>query len=365
MPSLPLKSTGENSLEDKALPLFVSNHLKLKYGAAVKVERLKSAQHEMYAVTFSDRKIVVRLYKGGSKWSHLNRPTDIISDELRGYRIAQNFLANIPSVLYESLQPQPWAILDFIVPTENLNNYWTQSMVKTRLEFGYEEPHPRWGRVPTEYALEYAMLVLHQVIIPLHKGMRMHKPYQNMKEGLSYKKMLQKCQKSCDEMKDTADSRHMAAINSLQKAIQEVEVVQKRNGLDQDASHPHVLLHLDCQPQNLFFTGGLENSERRPSRIYSVLDWEESTIGDGRFELLLLGRNVCASREQASFIWKTYEAEFPGLGPLDPWLRLGSLHTITSLLLQLTNVTAGRATQGQPAVSGKLEREWQRWNKLY
>jgi thiamine kinase-like enzyme len=42
------------------------------------------------------------------------------------------------------------------------------TMIKTRHEFGFEEPHPRHGRVPQEHSLDYALQVLKNIIIPLH-----------------------------------------------------------------------------------------------------------------------------------------------------------------------------------------------------
>jgi thiamine kinase-like enzyme len=43
-----------------------------------------------------------------------------------------------------------------------------RDMVKIRHEFGFDEPHPRHGRVNTNQALEYAFHVLDTVILPLH-----------------------------------------------------------------------------------------------------------------------------------------------------------------------------------------------------
>ena len=41
-------------------------------------------------------------------------------------------------------------------------------MVKVRHEFGFDEPHPRHGRVCVEESLEYAVHVLNVLVLPLH-----------------------------------------------------------------------------------------------------------------------------------------------------------------------------------------------------
>mmetsp|Transcript_58380 Transcript_58380/g.66188 ORF Transcript_58380/g.66188 Transcript_58380/m.66188 type:complete len:368 (-) Transcript_58380:237-1340(-) len=41
-------------------------------------------------------------------------------------------------------------------------------MTKIRTEFGFDEPHPRWGRIPVDQALQYARTILREVTIPLH-----------------------------------------------------------------------------------------------------------------------------------------------------------------------------------------------------
>jgi hypothetical protein len=50
-------------------------------------------------------------------------------------------------------------------------------------------------------------------------------------------------------------------------------------------------------------------------------------VADPRFDLLLLGRKVCADREQAERLWAFYsnDNEDLGLGLLQPWLQLGTI----------------------------------------
>jgi hypothetical protein len=131
-----------------------------------------------------------------------------------------------------------------------------------------------------------------------------------------------------------------------------------------------VLCHMDYQPQNLQF------SARDPSHISAVLDWEEAAYGDPRFDLLLLGRKVCANEEQARTVWEEYnrtawEESPPGdadgtdrtserpdrLGPLEPWLHLETVHSLASLLLQAAGEGGRSPWETKPDLWGKIERE--------
>ncbi len=76
----------------------------------------------------------------------------------------------------------PWALFTYvgedsnslINATKDEHQEWIMcdkfidDMVKIRHEFGFDEPHPRHGRVNIEQALEYAMHVMDTIIIPLH-----------------------------------------------------------------------------------------------------------------------------------------------------------------------------------------------------
>jgi hypothetical protein len=128
---------------------------------------------------------------------------------------------------------------------------------------------------------------------------------------------------------------------------------------------------MDCQPQNLLFA---QPADTRPNadsnavsslpEIFTILDWEEAALADPRFELLLLCRKVCANRDQAQQVWKTYERELPQpqLGPLEPWLALETVHSITSLLLQTMDLLGGGRNpwETKPDLCGKIQREVQR-----
>mmetsp|Transcript_15105 Transcript_15105/g.17592 ORF Transcript_15105/g.17592 Transcript_15105/m.17592 type:complete len:574 (-) Transcript_15105:986-2707(-) len=76
----------------------------------------------------------------------------------------------------------PWAIFSYVGLGSNYFQYkkasncndWiicdelVKNMVKVRHEFGFDEPHPRHGRVCVEQALSYALRVLYDIIVPIH-----------------------------------------------------------------------------------------------------------------------------------------------------------------------------------------------------
>jgi thiamine kinase-like enzyme len=116
---------------------------------------------------------------------------------------------------------------------------------------------------------------------------------------------------------------------------------------------------MDCQPQNLLFA---RPKEKRQPLIVSVLDWEEAAFADPRFELLLICRKVCANRSQADQVWKTYQEELPQpcLGSIEPWLKLESVHSLTTLLLQSMDLLGGGRSpwETKPDLWGKIQREF-------
>jgi thiamine kinase-like enzyme len=110
---------------------------------------------------------------------------------------------------------------------------------------------------------------------------------------------------------------------------------------------------MDCQPQNLIHFSKW--------RIASVLDWEEACYADPRFELLLLSRKVCASREQADVLWRTYEQEMnKNIGPIEAWLKLEAVHSLTTSLLQSMDLGGRSPWETKPDLLGKMEREFHR-----
>jgi thiamine kinase-like enzyme len=145
------------------------------------------------------------------------------------------------------------------------------------------------------------------------------------------------------------------------------------------------LVHLDLQPQNLLFAaktttpttptttttttnGGSSTIES--IGVSSVLDWEDAAIADPQFEVLLLGRKVCANCEQAKELWQLYSEMYNSsadasssssssntttdeeqlvvvvvvdddVGPLGPWFQLETIHSIVTLLLQSMDLLDG------------------------
>jgi hypothetical protein len=96
------------------------------------------------------------------------------------YCIAYKSLPHLalPQVLHfePSTNDYPWAIFSYVGEhsarfgeDRQYTMQWVESMIKVRHEFGFDEPHPRWGRVPVDDAVAYALKVLRAVTIPLHQ----------------------------------------------------------------------------------------------------------------------------------------------------------------------------------------------------
>ena len=125
-----------------------------------------------HALELGRNRLVAREWKASSCWWNLNhnqltrdKGEAGISDvemlarsEVAGYRIARQALTqmHIPNVLHFSLDSDvgggsenPWAIFGYVGPDSSVfdnsaeDHTWMDGMVKTRLEFGFEEPHPR------------------------------------------------------------------------------------------------------------------------------------------------------------------------------------------------------------------------------
>ena len=424
------------------LPDHIFNYLEFVLGARslsdLRVFDLKSAQQQVWmlsdiknwpqslpqawqtALETGNGRLVVRQWNASSCWWNLNRNQPSSEDafharvslarsEVAGYRISRTALyeVNIPDVLHFShedfdnirnhqpniLDDNPWAVLAYVGHDSTHFNsewrpdhYWMNGMVKDRFEFGFQEPHPRWGRVPDTECVAYTKGVLRQVILPLHRYIRdnqnslmlasesksLRAPVWPPGSGFSYRTMVdiydheQKKMRQAVVMSSSDDRRMAATLDLLQLSIEELS---KQEPYWHQPIQPLVLCHMDCQPQNLIFAqfaGGNDgaNSSKTLPRISSVLDWEEAALADPRFELLLLCRKVCANREQAEEIWMTYEQELPqtALGPLKPWLALETVHSITSLLLQSMNLLGGGRSpwESKPDLLGKIQREIRR-----
>ena len=352
--------------------------------------------------------LVVRIWKGSARWWNLHSNesgTGVVRmarTEVAGYRMARQALADtalhIPTVLYfshdkDTIQSNggpPWAIMSYVGPesvffdTEERLPYtrWTDGMVKIRREFGFDEPHPRWGRVPEDQCLQYAFMILDEFVIPMHdyffsKSDRSQQQLDWSHLGRTRDEQTEMPYQYLDmaQLYQSACNRLVAAMSTvpekdvkLQKAIEAlgrcIERLRKEMTTNSIPNVPPVLCHMDCQPQNLIFVC---DKEEQSHSISSVLDWEEAAYADPRFELLLLCRKVCANPEQAKTLWNRYAHHMSqtyhlSMGPMEPWLRLETVHSITTLLLQTMDMLDGGRNpwETKPDLWGKIEREFQR-----
>jgi hypothetical protein len=163
------------------LPSGISNFLEATLGAdavsAMTTKELRSAQQRVWILEningsqnlYRNNRLVARQWKASSCWWNLNnnqqcRSADEIKrlarSEVAGYRIARQALPEIhvPTVLHFLLDSESqcsndddaWAILAYVGPQSEFFDKdvkedltWINGMVKTRFEFGFEEPHPR------------------------------------------------------------------------------------------------------------------------------------------------------------------------------------------------------------------------------
>ena len=153
-----------------------------------------------------------------------------------------------------------------------------------------------------------------------------------------------------------------------------------------------VLVHMDLQPQNIFLARIRRHNETstvpdtvlstQDMVVRSVLDWEDSSIADPRFDLLMMCRKICANRDQADTLWKAYQQAYGkdntilssggvpdsdgtsviDLGPIEPWLQLETVHSLITLLLQSMDLLGGGRNpwEAKKDLWGKLEREFHR-----
>jgi thiamine kinase-like enzyme len=359
-------------------------------------------------------RLVLRIWKGGCRSWNLNRNHHVASvadSEIMGYRLARKAMQHhpsdviIPQVLYYSKptrsatdnhKDDPWAVLEYVGPESQyfdnasyqFDSTYLKGMIIVRHEFGFDEPHPRWGRVPDDQALEYALMVLHQVILPLHRHSRQlvsdDSACTNSTPIRTYAGMVHLYHEAWRDMtaayKDvTTDERMTNALSLLETAVQKILPGSGCQGVVDNL--PPVLVHLDLQPQNILFArnnyddddnNNSNSNSNSNCNIRSVLDWEDAAVADPRFELLLLGRKVCATREQAEAIWMAYAmsetttTNISSLGPLKPWLQLETIHSITTLLLQSMDLLNGGRNPWETKADlwDKLQRDFVRWERL-
>ncbi|CAJ1938058.1 unnamed protein product [Cylindrotheca closterium] len=367
-------------------------------------------------------RLAVRIWKGGSNWWNLNRnqdPVEIARQEIRGYQIArqafqehQSSNITIPRVLHYQLNDQNtssssgrhcWAVLEYVGlhSTSFDENHrlpvssYLDGMVKVRHEFGFDEPHPRWGRVPVEECLDYATMILKEVVLPLQRFytkriVTTHDVDDNDTKPQNYATMVQKYHNTFQEL--WSSSQNDAAMQTDERMMRALETVKEAvtRILPQHLSNippmSPVLVHLDLQPQNLLFykTATTQNNNNNNNKeeeesnstlhVSSILDWEDASFADPRLELLLMCRKVCANRSQAKALWSLFRTESLSSlsslvvdpGPMEPWLQLECIHSILTLLLQSMDLLNGGRNpwESKRDLRGKLQRELYRWNAL-
>lgn len=418
--------TGESDNETRLLlPTAIQNHLSSVLGddavANATIREAKSAQQQVFIVSLlpdscqsthpvcwqealqtGRHHIVVRIWKGSARWWNLHSSYALSefneSDkepgvvllaraEIAGYRVARKALVDtqleIPQVLYFSHdskecteQQTPWAIMSYVGPDSAFffdspciepTDEWVTGMIKVRPEFGFDEPHPRWGRVPVDQCLDYVFHVLEKFTIPLHRHFLLNNDNDTSywAKSRTYKDMVGLCRKAHDkmvrELKDVPNDETQARIiRALGLCIERLEDEAK-----QVTKLPAVLCHMDCQPQNLIV---YREEECKIPQLHSVLDWEEAVLADPRFEILMLCRKVCANEKQAEAVWNYYTREMQSIdprltvGPIESWLKFETVHSITTLILQSMNLLNGGRSpwETKPDLLSKIEREFQR-----
>jgi len=425
-------ATGESDEALLHLSPAITSHLQSVLGedavANAVIREAKSAQQQVFIVTLSPAlcralcppswqealqagsyNIVVRIWKGSARWWNLHSSHALSefneSDqepgvlllaraEIAGYRVARKALLDsqleIPQVLYFShdssrscIEKQPWAIMSYVGPDSAFfdsrhspTNEWLDGMITLRPEFGFDEPHPRWGRVPVVHCLNYVFHVLEKFTMPMHRYFLSGKDFPltsvlgaSVLKPRTYKDMVRLYKKAQRKMvreinDSTFDETQRRIVQTLGLCIQRLE-----GEADLVTDLPTVLCHMDCQPQNLIF---YREEESELPQVHSVLDWEEAALADPRFEILLLCRKVCANGDQAHAVWEFYTEEIQSIdlnldvGPIEPWLKLETVHSITTLVLQSMNLLNGGRSpwETKPDLLGKIEREFQRLTRM-
>ena len=293
-------------------------------------------------------------------------------------------------------------------------NHYPTTMTKTRHEFGFEEPHPRHGRVPIDECLDYAHMILRDVVLPIQFSFfewssssssaiqpslngvdwkhNLHalaidnsqsscKPFQYQDMIAVYKLALQRLSVARQTATVVVDDERM---DVLLRMMHECVTALEHEWEDQDdgCCHPPplpaVICHMDLQPQNLTFWHDSEKVNvvntihvAKHCSVASVMDFEEAAYADPRFEILLMCRKVLANLEQAEELWKSYSSSVKlhtmwDVGPIEPWLRLETVHSLFTLLLQANNLLGGGRNpwETKPDLWGKIDRERLRLVKM-
>ena len=336
-------------------------------------------------------RLVVRQWKGGARWWNLHEAkhvSELAKSEIYGYSQARSIFntksssastLRIPLLLYHSHQDAstssdessekllPWAIFEYVGPESSLfddQNYLydeskIQQMIPIRHEFGFDEPHPRWGRLPIEESFNYARMIIDQVVLKLQS----HQVSESaQKQTFQYASMVKLYQRSLERIRAKVKQQATGTNERLERwtlmLSRAVDTLVRYSESITPLSP--VLVHMDLQPQNILLAARKSTGE---FYVRSVLDWEDSALADPRFELLMICRKVVANQPQAKMIWEYYQQHSnQNLGPMEPWLQLETTHSITTLLLQTMNMLDGGRNpwETQADLLGKLDREYQR-----
>ena len=389
-------------------------------------ESLSDIEEEIRSIRGEQLRLILRIWKAGARWWNLNCNSKdglirLANSEVFGYQLAYQAFEQyynqyeskdrpavqicIPKLLYyqNDCQDAPWAVFSFVKDMELAQHYCDNDlrkdlyfdnklitdMVKVRKEFGFDEAHPRHGRVAIEDALDYAMQVLETAIFPLHtifyQSCDISKQNESFKRRIKmlnannfigsnapirYIDMVELYQEKLSEISSHMDidsslkqDEITSMIKTLQSFVQRLLVESKKV---EKFPLPSVLCHLDLQPQNMILLSNERHCKKIP-QIFSILDWEESCFADPRFELLLICRKVVANRQQADCIWKSYGKFINDyfhleIGSLDSWLRLESVHSLLGMCMQSMDLLEGGRNpwEEKPDLVAKLKRELHR-----
>ncbi|KAL3766986.1 hypothetical protein ACHAWO_004960 [Cyclotella atomus] len=302
-------------------------------------------------------------------------------------------------------------------PTTNTNDspectmcsYYPTTMIKTRHEFGFDEPHPRHGRVPADECLGYVKMILRDVVFPLqryffltqrtdidrfdlaslsclHRVQCGDNASAMEPKAFQYLDMVSLCNHALDGLSSSSkynENRTRVILEMLKQCVTTLQ--NEWIDLESIDSLPPVLCHMDLQPQNLAFrheaisTQLNANHEADSCKVAAVMDWEEACYADPRFELILICRKVLTNREQAEMVWQLFSEQVQvwkqeimrrnhgheigwNAGPLEPWLKLECVHSLCTLVIQLLDSVGGGRSPWETKTDllEKINRERQR-----
>jgi len=427
----------QNDFVEKLLKPF----LQCRYSIHLReIEHLKSAQQRVDVLNCVSKictpdqmrdaldrgrgRLVLRVWRNSARFWNLNNnksssfgesyspDTDQVAKlaraEIAGYRFARQIFCStsnpekIPEVLYfshdhsdqvdRSHSDEIWALLSFVgkgsAYFDNVHRCFDGSfvgeMVTIRYEFGFNEPHPRHGRVEEDLSQAYTQKILDQVVFPMHQYFFQNNTAISEVEKCSlcpsgnpitFKYMVEVVYHNAvadieSHMRKRDFTREPDEIAIRERYSLLLETIKEcldfiSNDCEKMSRVPSVLIHCDLQPQNLVFWN--HGSERRKRSIIpevaSVLDWEEACYADPRFEIMLLCRKVCANSNQANAIWKSY-SNFARtfsheIGSIKPWMRLEGIHSILTLTLQGMDLVGGGRSPWEKSrdLNKKIDRE--------